>query len=92
MLGCMDPLPSLDLFVADDCRSCRRAAETLAACEELRKLVSIRVVNIDSDGAEPPPRLVGVPTLMFKGTVLALGTPDCAKLVLTVRALLSATA
>lgn len=88
----MTPLPSLELYVTDDCHTCRRAEQTLASCRELHDLVSLRVVHLDREGVDPPTGVTSVPTVMCQGIVLALGTPDCAQLVDTLRLLLAPTA
>ncbi|GAB4323815.1 MAG: hypothetical protein Kow0010_05390 [Dehalococcoidia bacterium] len=88
----MTPLPSLELYVTDDCHTCRRAEQTLTSCQELHDLVSLRVVHLDRDAIEPPAGVTSVPTVMCRGVVLALGTPDCGHLVETLRLLLAQTA
>lgn len=85
-------LPSLELYVTGDCRTCRRAEQTLASCEELHDLVALRVIRLDRDPIDPPAGVTSVPTVMCRGVVLALGTPDCDELVATLRLLLERTA
>jgi hypothetical protein len=44
------------------------------------RLVELDVVDIEDRAASVPPYIVGGPTTVFEGTVLALGTPDCTQL------------
>jgi len=82
-------LATLDVWVTDHCIACARTLELLAACSVLRSLVRVRVrrLGAGADGA-PPAAVVGGPAIVFLGSVIALGTPDCAALAERIIALL----
>lgn len=76
----VDDLPSLELYVSSHCRGCRKAEAVVRSCERLASLVRISVCNLDDPLTVVPPGVFGVPTLVFYGTIVGLGTPDCAEL------------
>ena len=76
----MTNLPSLDIWVTDDCAICARTLKTLSACKRLRGLVAVRVRNLGDPGETPPSSVVGGPTVVFQETIVSLGTPDCSEL------------
>ena len=85
----MKAKPPLTLYVTTGCSACRRAEEVLRECDEIRSLASLEVVLLGEDGEEPPPdQVIGAPTVVFQGKVVALGTPDCARLAAELRAAL----
>jgi len=84
----MQKRPLLELF-AGGCAMSRRAEISLRACRALEVLVELRVRNIDDPLVDVPPCVVGCPTLVFQGTAVALGTPDCSAVVRRVRLLLA---
>lgn len=53
-------------------------------------MVELAVVDIAEEGAAPPPGVVGGPTAVFHGTIVALGTPDCSELADRLEALVGA--
>lgn len=84
----MERPPLIELFVTQGCASCARAERALRGCGRLDALVSIAVREIGAPGVEAPPGVIGGPTTVFRGIVVALGTPDCEKLAARVRAML----
>lgn len=76
----MTDLPSLDVWVTDDCAICARTLKILSMCKRLSGLVGVRVRNLGDPGETPPSSVVGGPTVVFRGTIVSLGTPDCAEL------------
>lgn len=78
--------PTLTLFVQPHCTSCERARRVLNNCTELRALADIVIRDVSVHEDELPESFVGVPTTVFHGEVVALGTPDCADLVRLIRA------
>ena len=76
----MNQRPTLDLYVTRGCPSCRRAERTLRECTRILELVELRVLELGAPGIAPPPSVIGGPTTVFRGVVLALGTPDCSEL------------
>ena len=73
-------LPTLDVWVTDHCVSCARTLKVLSACDGLRGLVGVHVHRLGSSGESPPAAVVGGPAIVFRGAVIALGTPDCSEL------------
>jgi hypothetical protein len=73
-------LPALDVWVTSNCSACERTLRVISACETLHELVDIQVHRLDSAGAAPPAAVVGGPSIVFFGSVIALGTPDCSAL------------
>jgi glutaredoxin len=80
--------PVLHIYVQDGCPSCERAKRTANACEALAALVDIQVRPLDTLTEELPPGVVGVPTFVLNGVVVALGTPNCRELAQRLRAML----
>ncbi len=76
----MTDLPSLDVWVTDDCAACARTLRILSVCKRLRSLVAVRVRNLGDPGETPPSSVVGGPAVVFQGTIVSLGTPDCSEL------------
>lgn len=76
----MDSLPPLDLYVTGHCKICLRAERALRACDVLEGIVKLVVHRLDEPGTLAPPSVVGGPTLVFRGRVVGLGTPDCSEL------------
>lgn len=72
--------PALTLYVTTDCRSCTRTEEVLRACDQIQSLVRLEIIDLGGEGVERPANVIGVPTLVFQGKVVGLGTPDCCKL------------
>lgn len=72
--------PALDVWVTDHCVSCARTLNILSACKDLHALVSVHVHRLGGSGESPPPAVVGSPAIVFRGAVIALGTPDCSEL------------
>lgn len=77
----MPDLPSLDVWVTDDCRSCARTLKAIGGCRSLQKLVDVRICKFGTPGLEPPKAVIGGPAVVFLGSVIALGTPECSALV-----------
>lgn len=76
----MKKRPVLELYVTRGCSACRRAERTLRHCESIRQLADLVVIDMGADGVTRPLGVVGGPTTVFEGAVVALGTPDCAEL------------
>jgi len=76
----MEDLPTLELDVSEGCTSCIRAERVVRACERLQSLVRLTVLRLGDPGLETPPQVFGGPTFVFRGVLVGLGTPDCAKL------------
>jgi hypothetical protein len=73
----------LDGVVAPDCRGCEEAR--VVASEIRRRFPDLRVNLIELDGRQPPPeRVVATPTYLLDGTVVSLGNPRLAELVLAI--------
>lgn len=72
--------PVLQLYVMRGCSACRRAERTLRHCERIRRLADLVVIDMGAEGVTRPPGVIGGPTTVFQGAVVALGTPDCAQL------------
>lgn len=49
------------------------------------------MVDMTAPGAAAPAAVVGGPTALFEGVVVALGTPDCAQLARRIESLIAAT-
>ena len=73
-------LPTLDVWVTGNCSACARTLRVVSACERLHEIVSIRVRRLDRKGVVAPAGVVGGPAMVFLGSVIALGTPDCSAL------------
>jgi hypothetical protein len=76
----MNPRPKLELYVSRGCGACKRAERALRGCARLASLVEVTVLEIGASGVRPPSAVVGGPTTVFEGAVMALGTPDCEEL------------
>ena len=76
----MDGIPALELYVTRGCGSCRRAERVLRQCVRISELVRLRVLELGAPGIQAPAAVFGGPTVVFRGRVVALGTPDCAEL------------
>ncbi len=77
----MEPArPVLYLYVTRGCSACRRAEQTLRNCTAIQRLSELRIVELGEPGVVQPTAVVGGPTTMFQGKVVALGTPDCHEL------------
>jgi len=63
-----------------NCSACARTLRVVSACERLHEIVNIRVRRLDGTGVVPPVGVVGGPAIIFLGSVIALGTPDCSAL------------
>lgn len=79
--------PVLELFVAG-CPMSSRAERVVRAHGPLQELVDIVVRQFDDARVVVPENVVAAPTLVFKGVVVALGTPDCDTLTKRILALL----
>lgn len=88
----MPDLPSLDVWVTDGCRSCARTLKVIHSCGSLQGLVEIHVCKFGTPGLAPPKAVIGGPAVVFQGTVIALGTPECSALVERILQLTRATA
>lgn len=77
----MTNLPALDVWVTDGCRPCGRTLKVIHGCSSLQDLVEIHVHKFGNAEVAPPKAVIGGPAVVFQGTVIALGTPDCAALV-----------
>jgi hypothetical protein len=88
----VDTRPELELFVLDDCVTCRRAEQVVRDCRSLRALVRLVVRRVSEAGQELPDQVVGTPTIMLHGVVVGLGTPDCEELTLKVASIVGARA
>ncbi len=87
---CMSERPVLELYITRGCSACRRAECTLRHCERIRRLADLVVIDVGTDGVIPPPGVVGGPTTVFEGAVVALGTPDCTELAARLETLVGA--
>lgn len=76
----MDRLPTLDLYVTHGCGACRRAERILRECGRISRLVKLNVLELGAPGIQAPAAVFGGPTVVFRGRVVALGTPDCTEL------------
>lgn len=76
----MDRMPALELYVTRGCESCCRAERVLRQCVRISGLVRLRVLELGDPGIQPPAAVFGGPTVVFRGRVVALGTPDCTEL------------
>lgn len=86
----MSDRPLIELYVTRGCSACRRAEHTLRHCERIRRLAELVVIDMGAEGVTRPPGVVGGPTTVFEGTVVALGTPDCDQLAERLESLLAA--
>lgn len=86
----MSDRPLIELYVTRGCSACRRAERTLRHCERIRRLADLAVIDMSVEGVIRPPGVIGGPTTVFDGTVVALGTPDCAELAQRLEAMLAA--
>ena len=84
----MNQRPKLELYVVRGCTVCHRAERTLRQCERIRRLIDLSVLELGANGVSPPVCVVGGPTTVFRGTIVALGTPDCFELAERLEALL----
>lgn len=76
----MEQLPTLELYVTRGCGACRRAERILRDCARLSQLVKLNVLELGLPEVQPPAAVIGGPSVVFRGRVVALGTPDCAEL------------
>ena len=76
----MDRLPMLELYVTAGCSACRRAERVLRGCARLSHLVELAVLDLGRPEVVAPAGVFGGPSVVFRGRVVALGTPDCAEL------------
>lgn len=76
----MDRLPVLELYVTRGCGSCRRAERILRECLRISRLAKLTVLELGGPGVQAPAAVIGGPSVVFRGRVVALGTPDCAEL------------
>ncbi len=90
MIGRMNRRGVLHLYVTAGCPSCERAERTLRGCERIRRLVELDVLDMAAPGVVLPAAVVGGPTAVFEGMVVALGTPDCTQLAERLESLLAA--
>lgn len=74
----------------DGCHACRRTVRVVSACESLNQLVDVVVRRLGDSDVTPPEAVIGGPTIVFRGTVVSLGTPDCKELTGKVSAMLAA--
>ena len=72
--------PVLHLYVTRGCSACRRAEQALRDCAEIQRLCELRIVDLGEPGVIQPVAVVGGPTTVYQGKVVALGTPDCDEL------------
>ncbi len=78
--------PVLTLYVTTDCVSCVRTEEVLRCCDGIMSLVRLEVALLGAEGVDRPASVIGAPTLVFQGKVVALGTPDCRELAAQLKA------
>ncbi len=76
----------LQVYVGEGCASCRRTLAALRECEGLHEVV--RVVVYDVAEHPLPANCPGIPAIVLRGSLLAMGTPDCAHLLAAVRRVL----
>jgi hypothetical protein len=88
----VNDLPALDVWVTEDCASCARTLVALSACDVIKDLVRVEVHLLGDPGEFPPRGVIGGPAIVFQGTVVALGTPDCSQLAGRIMPLLGARA
>jgi len=86
----MDQRPQLQLYVTRGCGACNRAEHTLRTCERLARIVDLSVLVLGEEGVRQPGLVIGGPTTVFQGAVMALGTPDCEDLAERIESLISA--
>jgi hypothetical protein len=72
------------------CSACRRTERTLRHCQQILKLMDVEILELGAEGVTPPSTVVGGPTTVFEGVVVALGTPDCAELAERLESLVAA--
>jgi glutaredoxin len=82
--------PTLQLYVTTGCPACHRAERTLRLCQRILQSVQIEVLEVGAGGVLPPSGLVGCPTTVFAGMIVALGTPDCSELADRIESLVAA--
>ena len=76
----MESRPTLELYVTTGCASCRRAERILRECGRISQMMKLSVLELGAPGIRPPSSVIGSPSVVFRGRVVALGTPDCAEL------------
>jgi hypothetical protein len=82
--------PVLQVYVMRGCSACRRTERVLKHCERILKLMDVEIFELGADGVTAPPTVVGGPTTVFDGSVVALGTPDCTELAERLESLVAA--
>jgi len=68
----------LQVYVGEGCGSCQRTVAVLRECEELRAVVRVAIYDVAERPL--PAGCPGIPAIVFRGRVLAMGTPDCGRL------------
>ena len=86
----MDRRPVLELYVTRGCAACKRAERALRGCDLVLRVADLVVFELGGDGISHPAAVVGGPTVVLDGVVVALGTPDCAELAARLEALIAA--
>lgn len=72
---------TMEIYVAPGCPVCARTLRAIDVCRRLQQLVTPVVKVMGDDDADVPPSVFGTPTVVFRGAIIALGTPDCEQLV-----------
>ena len=67
----------LYLYVVDGCETCQRARARLESCKTIAARGTLVVRSLSEPSTKRPAALVGVPSVMLEGEIIAMGTPDC---------------
>lgn len=81
---------SLQVFVSDDCWTCRESRRLVA--EIAPEFPQVQIELLDLHSAQKPVTVFAVPTYVLNGRVISLGNPHLADLQRTLRAALTACA
>ena len=73
--------PTLRIYVAPGCAGCRTALNLAEAVRRARPHHPVEVIDLADQPDEPlPPGVIGTPTYLLDGEVIALGNPELAEL------------
>lgn len=81
MTTCTPDPPTLRVYIAEDCTSCRTALRIVDAVRQARPDHPVDVIDLSAAPEQPlPPGVVGTPTYLLGQRVISLGNPDLAEL------------
>lgn len=66
----------LELYVMQDCSTCRRAQQVAERLAEHFPTLAVRVIDLDATPDMIPAEVFAAPTFRFNGRIVSLGTPD----------------